>query len=482
MMKKSKYLSSIGLTFCMLYFSACAVNPVTGKRQMVMMSEAQEIAMGKEADPQIVAFFGLYEDPVLQNFINEKGQEMAAISHRPSLAYEFKIVDSPVINAFAVPGGYVYFTRGIMAHFNNEAEFAGVLGHEIGHITARHSVIQQRNAMLGQIGLIAGIILVPELGQFAEPLSGGMQLAMMSFGRDDERESDKLGVEYSSKVNYDAEEMAKFFETLERQQAISGGGDIPEFLSTHPSPTARQSKVEKMAKDWKQKLNLTDAQVNREAYLKRIEGLILGEDPKQGFFENGIFYHPELKFQYPVPEGWRLQNTPQQVQMAPQSGDALMMLTLAGGTSLEEAANQTLERYNLTMVESSQKNFNGLTSILMVADQVQEQGTIRVLAALIQYGTNIYSMMGIAELSKFPNYRPSFLFTMENFKELTETEKLNRKPEVVRIKTIPQQMTLQAALQHFNMPSDRFEELAILNGMQLDEQLSRGSLIKIAAE
>ncbi len=481
-MKTSMYLTNIGLTFCLLFFAACAVNPVSGKKQMVMMSEAQEIAMGKEADPQILAFFGLYNDPVLQKFINEKGQEMAAISHRPALAYEFKIVDSPVINAFAVPGGYVYFTRGIMAHFNNEAEFAGVLGHEIGHITARHSVIQQRNAMLGQIGLIAGIILVPQLGQFVEPLSAGMQLAMMSFGRDDERQSDKLGVEYSSKINYDAEEMAGFFETLERQQAISGGGDIPEFLSTHPSPTARKATVEKMAKDWKKKLNLTNAQINREAYLKKIDGLILGEDPKQGFFENGIFYHPELKFQYPVPADWRLQNTPQQVQMAPKNGEALMMLTLAAGTSLEDAANKTLERYNLTLVESSKESVNGLASILMVADQKQEEGTIRVLAALIQYGTNIYSMMGIAELSKFNSYQPSFLFSMRNFKQLSDSEKLNRKPEVVRIKTIPQQMSLQAALQHFNMPENRFEELAILNGMQLNEQLSKGSLIKVVAK
>src|SRR3990170_8354717 len=143
-------------------FHNCARNPVTGKRQVVLMSEEQEIAMGKEADPQIVAQYGLYQDADLQAFITQKGKAMAAISHRPNLNYEFKIVDSEVLNAFAVPGGYVYFTRGIMAHFNNEAEFAGVLGHEIGHITARHSVAQQRNAILGQLGLIAGMVIRPE--------------------------------------------------------------------------------------------------------------------------------------------------------------------------------------------------------------------------------------------------------------------------------------------------------------------------------
>src|SRR6185436_3323071 len=140
-----------------------------------------------------------------------------------------------------LPGGYVYFTRGIMAHFNNEAEFAGVLGHEIGHVTARHSVIAQRNQMLGQIGLIAGVVLVPELAQFQDMLSQGLQLALMSFGRDAERQADKLGVEYSSDIGYDAHEMAGFFKTLERQSKLSGAPEIPEFLSTHPSPASREA-------------------------------------------------------------------------------------------------------------------------------------------------------------------------------------------------------------------------------------------------
>ncbi|MBA4057520.1 MAG: peptidase M48 [Marivirga sp.] len=444
-----------------------------------MMSQEQEIAMGKESDPEVVAFFGLYNDPELQKFITKKGQEMAAISHRPKLAYEFKIVDSPVINAFAVPGGYVYFTRGIMAHFNNEAEFAGVLGHEIGHITARHSVIQQRNAMLGQLGIIAGVILVPELSEFIDPLSTGLQLALMSFGRDAERQSDKLGVEYSSRIGYDASEMAGFFKTLEREQASSGTAKVPEFFSTHPSPTERNETVAKLAEEWKKRLKLKNAAINRESYLKRIDGLIFGEDPKQGFVENGFFYHPELKFLFPVPSDWKLQNSPQQVQMAPSKGDAMMLLTLAPGASLEEAANKTLQQYNLVLVESKKESINGLASIVMIADQKQEQGVIRVLSALIQFEGKIFNIMGISELSKFADYQPTFLFTARNFKELKEAEKLNRKPEVIRIKTVPQPMTLEAALGHFNMPAERFEQLAILNGMLLKEQLNKGTLVKV---
>ncbi|REG82754.1 putative Zn-dependent protease [Algoriphagus antarcticus] len=466
----------------LLSLSACAINPVTGKKQIVLMSVAQEVAMGQQSDPEIVAFFGLYDDPQLQEFITAKGNEMAAISHRPKLDYEFKIVDSPVINAFAVPGGFVYFTRGIMAHFNNEAEFAGVLGHEIGHVSARHSVIQQRNQLFGQIGLLAGIILVPELGQFVEPLSQGMQLALLKFGRDAERQSDKLGVDYSSQIGYDATEMAGFFETLERQQENSGAGEIPPFLSTHPSPEERNATVERMAEAWQEKSKMTEFEINRDSYLRKIDGLIVGADPKQGFVENNSFFHPVLKIQFPIPTSWSHQNTPQQFRMAPKDGDAIMMLTLAPGATLEEAANAVLERYKLTMVESNKETINGLPAVIMVADQKQEEVTTRVLSSLIQFDGNIYSLMGVSDISKFGSYQPVFLSTIRKFQELRDSEKLNRKPDIIKIKTVPKQMSLQAAFQNYGMPAERFEELALLNGMLLTDQLDKGMLIKVVGK
>ncbi|MBA3675579.1 MAG: M48 family metalloprotease, partial [Chitinophagaceae bacterium] len=305
------------LTSSVFLFNNCARNPVTGKSQVVLMSEAQEVNMGKEADPQIIAQFGLYQDRALQDFISQKGKQLAALSHRPNINYEFKILDSEVLNAFATPGGYVYFTRGIMAHFNNEAQFAGVLGHETGHITARHSVAQQRNAILGQVGLMAGVILSPTLARFAETASQGLGLLFLKFGRDAEKQADELGVEYSSKLGYDAKEMADFFLTLERKGEGTASAELPEFLSTHPNPGNRNITVNKLAEEWKQKLNLTNPIINRNSYLQRIEGLIYGEDPKQGFLENSVFYHPVLRFQFPIPQGWNYQNTPQRVQLAP---------------------------------------------------------------------------------------------------------------------------------------------------------------------
>ena len=469
-----------------LTLNQCARNPVTGKRQVVLMSEAQEIAMGKEADPQIIQQFGLYEDKALQSFITEKGKAMAAISHRPNLNYEFRIVDSDVINAFAVPGGYVYFTRGIMAHFNNEAEFAGVLGHEIGHITARHSVAQQRNAILGQIGLIGGIIVAPELAQYAETASQGLGLLLLKFGRDAEREADKLGVEYSSKIQYDAQQMANFFKTLERKSQESGSEELPGFLSTHPNPGDRNRAVSELATQWKQKLNLTDAQVNRNSYLKKIEGLIYGEDPKQGFVENDVFYHPLLKIQFPLPRNWAYQNSPQAVQLGSKDGKAMMMLTMAQGQTLQEASNAILQRYSLRLLDSKEVSVNGLNAIAFLADQQpqqtsqqQQQEVMRTMSYVIQYGNNLFHLIGVAGSRSFNNYTDEFDNTMRNFRELRDASKLNRKPDRISIKTVTQDGTLQQALRTLNMQEKRFQELALLNGMKLNETVKKGTLIKV---
>jgi predicted Zn-dependent protease len=480
-----KYILISCLTATVLVFNNCATNPVTGKRQVVLMSEEQEIAIGKEADPQIIAQFGLYEDKALQDFITQEGKMMAAISHRPNLNYEFKIVDSDVINAFAVPGGYVYFTRGIMAHFNNEAEFAGVLGHEIGHITARHSVAQQRNAILGQIGLIAGMVLAPELAQFGEAASQGLGLLFLKFGRDAERQSDELGVEYSSKVKYDAHQMAGFFNTLERKGAESGAAELPNFLSTHPNPGERNVTVNKLATEWQQKLNLTNPEINRNTYLKRIEGLIYGEDPKGGFLENNIFYHPVLKFQFLTPVNWAYQNSPQQVQFAQKEGKALMFMTLAPGKTLQEAASAVFQQYKLQALESKELTVNGLRAIAVVGTQQPQQGqqqqqaSIRTLSYFIQYDNNIYHIIGVSSATDFNAYAPLFTNTMQSFKVLTDASKLNKKPDRVRIKTINQNTTLDQALRQHGVQSNKLEEHAILNGLKLGDRIAQGTLIKV---
>jgi predicted Zn-dependent protease len=445
--------------------------------------------MGKQSDPDIISHFGLYEDKALQQFIEEKGQKMAGVSHRKDLKYEFKIVDSPVVNAFAVPGGYVYFTRGIMAHFNNEAEFAGVLGHEIGHITARHSAKQYSKAMLAQVGLIAGMVVSPQFAQYADAAQQGLGLLFLKFGRDAERESDRLGVEYSTKIGYDAQEMAEFFQTLDRISKQSQTESTPDFLSTHPNPEDRYQDVQKLAEKWKKNVSQQDLKVNRENYLKMIDGIIYGDDPRQGYVENQIFYHPTLKFQYPIPNGWAIQNTPQQVQMAPKDGKALMILTLGQGESLEAAAQAVVKNNQLAPVESKKVTVNGLPAIAIIADQQQQdqqqqqqqqqQPPIRALIYLIQYGSNIYNLMGISTQQDFNNYFPTFNASITNFRELSDPAKINMKPERIKIKPAKQGGTLSQVFSSYQVKEDKMQELAILNGMQLTDKIDKGMLIKI---
>jgi len=459
--------------------SGCARNPVTGKKEVVLMSEKQEIEMGKQADPEVIKQFGLYEDSSLQRYMNQLGQQMAAISHRPKLEYHFRVINSEVVNAFAVPGGYVYFTRGILAHLNNEAQFAGVLGHEIGHITARHSVQQQRNQILAQVGLIAGMILSPELARFGEAASQGLGLMLLKYGRDAERQSDELGVAYSAKIGYDPQYMADFFQTLERQSKAAGSEELPDFLSTHPSPEERYNTVKKLAAEEKQKLGLTNPKVNRSQYLQQIDGLIYGEDPKEGYLENGVFYHPPLKLQFTIPSNWAYQNSPTQVQLAARDGKALMIFTLAQGNTLEEAASAVLQQYKLQQVSANRTSVNGLNALVMVADLPQQNGTLRTLSYLVQYGGAIYHLIGVSAIADFPGNEQTFVSSMQSFRELTDASKLNKKPQRVRVKTIASNTSFEQAIKNMGVPQSRFEEMAILNGMQLSDALTKGTQIKI---
>jgi predicted Zn-dependent protease len=463
--------------------AGCATNPVTGKRQISFISEESEIEMGKSYDPQVVAEFGIYDDPQLQAFLTEKGNEMAAISERPNLPWTFRLVDSEVVNAFAVPGGFVYFTRGIMAHFNNEAQFAGVLGHEIGHVTARHTVAQQSKQQLAQIGLIGGMILSPELASQGQNLMQGMQLLFLKFGRDAESQSDELGVKYSTAIGYDSKEMAGFFGTLDR---LSGGSEnrAPSFLSTHPDPLNRLERVRELTVAAQAADSRTEYEIDRNGYLRRIDGILYGEDPNQGYVENSAFYHPALRFQFGIPSGWKLINSPTMVQMVSPDQNAIMQMRLAQGSDPRAAAQEFVQQNNIQVTSTSDQAINGLPATTVVGDIVQQaqQGqraqTLRTITSFISYGGNIYMMAGLAMANNFNRYSRAMEGSITSFAELTDQSKLNRQPERVKIVTTDRAKSLQQALLDAGIPQTRLEEFSVLNGIELNTQLPAGYLYK----
>lgn len=476
----------IQLAVFSFFLMNCAVNPVTGKKELMLVTESEEIAMGLQYDPEVISEFGLYQDEKLQAFINEKGKQMGAISHRPHLEYHFRIVDSPVVNAFAVPGGYVYFTRGILAYFNNEAEFAGVLGHEIGHITARHTVSQMSKQTLYGGLLVAGMLVSEDFRQFSDLAGVGLGLLFLKFGRDDESQSDELGVDYSTQIGYNSHEMANFFGVLKRLQDESGQS-IPTFLSTHPDPGNRYTKVHQLSDSYISKRNLSNLKVNRDVYLRMIDGIVYGEDPRQGYVEYNTFFHPTMRFYFPVPAGWEIINTANMVQMAAPDGKAIMLLTLSKKTNLAEAAEETIQQDQLQVLERSNLRVNGNPAIAMISvlksdpnqEQTDQQQELRILTYLIQYNGSIYKFHGLSASTDFNSYYRTFLNTMDNFNKLTDPSKINVNPDRIKIIEAIRDETLQSVLERNGVASDMLDHLSALNNMQLSSPLKKGTLVKM---
>ncbi len=471
-----------------LLITKCAVNPVTGKTQIMLMSEAQEIQMGKEYDPQVIATFGEYKSDALLTFIKAKGTELGKISHRPDLAYQLKILDSPVINAFAVPGGYIYLTRGILAQLNNEAELMGVIGHEMGHVTARHSASQQTKQQLGQLVLMGGMLASERFAQYAQQAMQGMQLLFLKFSRDDERMADRLGVEYMSKIGYNAHCMADFFQVLNKMSMAENQGGVPTFMSTHPDPGDRYNSVNQRTTEWQDSLKLPEWKVNADSYLKLIDGIIYGEDPRQGYTEGNIFYHPELKFKFTYPTGWQFQNSPMQVATAPVDGKAMVAFTLAPQKTPEEASQANIKDLGLTLVESKSITVNGMPGLAVMSKQVtQDQSTgqqqsNQVYSYYINYDNIIYVFHGVSAEADFKTYQSGIEATMSSFAKLTDPAKINVKPKKILIKTVQKPATLAEIFKLYSVPQAKMAELALLNNLELTSKVAAGKMVKVVGE
>jgi len=447
------------LSFTILFaiVISCAINPVTGKRQFMLVSESDEINMGREYDPQISEMYGVYNDEALTKYVDDLGQKMVKISHRSKLAFDIKVMDSPVINAFAVPGGYLYITRGILAYLNSEAELAGVMGHEIGHVTARHSASQQSKAQLAQIGLGVGSVLSETFAQYSGLAQQATGLLFLKFGRDDETQSDKLGVEYSTKVGYDANHMSNFFNVLNKMSG-GDGKSLPSFLSTHPNPADRVVKVKKQTAKWQKKVPETNFVVNRDAYLNKINGIIFGPDPQQGFVENDRFYHPGLKFQFPTPNGWAVNNLPSQVQMVAADEQGVMVFKLVPLETEVAAATKFAIESGLVVASRKSVKVNGNNAEVLVGTVTTEQGALKLMVYFIKMGNNVYSIMGYSAAAGFANYESSFLATMKGFAKLTDQSKINRKPDRIRIKKVTSDMSFANALKSIGVAEDEMEQ------------------------
>jgi predicted Zn-dependent protease len=300
------------LAAVVLFAAACATNPATGKRQFNLMSEAQEISAGQQADAQVKMEMGIYNDPNLQEYVSSIGMKLAKASERPNLPWHYSVVDVPAINAFALPGGYVYITRGILPFLNDEAQLAGVLGHETGHVTARHAAQQYTRAVGGTVGLVALGIFVPGARPFGQLAEQGLGVLFLKYGRGDELQADQLGARYAARGNWDPAAVPEMLTTLGRLDEASGQRrGVPNWLETHPEPLARVKEIQPTIQQLS--AGRTDLVRNADAMLRAVDGIIYGDNPDQGIVRGVSFIHPPLRFRIDFPNGWDVQNSPEQV-------------------------------------------------------------------------------------------------------------------------------------------------------------------------
>jgi predicted Zn-dependent protease len=477
MMKKSFLLIA-----ALAFLCACTRNPVTGKRQLSLISESQEIALGAQSHVSAQGEYGFVDHPAAQKYVQSVGRRLEDVSHRPNLDWHFTVVDSPVVNAFAIPGGYVYFTRGILAYFNTEAELAGVMGHEITHVTARHSVSQMSNSMVAQIGLVTAGTLVPRFGQFSDAAGSALGVWFLKFGRDDEREADRVGVEYSSRAGYDPREASNFFEVLQRLSQASDRETIPGWLSTHPDPGERVLATRAAAEEWIKKLGLAPEKmvVNRDGHLRNIDGLVYGNNPREGFAEGQQFLHPELQFRMSFPPGWRIENTRGAVYgLDPQEG-AQIQLKIASappGTTAEAYARELASK-GVSPQSGGPTTINGNRAFLGVYALKGEGGAaIPAMAAFIEYNKNLYEILGV--MSDYSRYRAAIETSFRSFNRLTDARILGMQPDRLTIYTARQGDTIAGLAARYNNPRVSADDLGILNRMPVNTTIAPGRLVKV---
>jgi predicted Zn-dependent protease len=483
------------LSIVVLMLSSCVVqrSPVTGTKRAYGYSWEKEVQIGQQADQQIQQQYGVYDDEKLLEYVKSIGQDVLEVSHMRrddtpenyrNTEFHFRVLNSPVVNAFALPGGYVYVTRGLLAHLENEAQLAVVLGHEIGHVAARHASQRAFEQQIGQLAILGGAVAGEELlgvpgGSILDIGSQAAQYLFLSYGRDDERESDRLGVEYAAMKNYQAADGAGFFSALQRISKQSGQS-IPDWQSTHPDPSERANTIPELAQQWKER-GYEQTVEDTEEYMRTIDGMIYGDNPREGFSRDGYFYHPDLKFQFQYPEGWEVINQPSLVAVVNESEDAVSVMQIDGEASSPEASViEYVGQEGFSVNSQSEIENNGLDGFEATASATTEDGTeYQFYVYAVTYGENIYRFTSYSVANKFAGFKPSFVETATSFASLTDQEILNIQPMRLQAIQADRSAPFSSFLQE-SLPMDtEAEDIAIINQVELDETVEQGSWIKI---
>lgn len=475
------------LLLTLVLLSACSTNPATGKQQFTaLMSPQQEVQVGAEEHQNVLKEFGLYPDQKIQAYVQEVGAKVSRNTERPDVRYKFFLLDSPIVNAFALPGGYIYTTRGLLSLANSEAELAAVLAHETGHITARHSAERYSRSVVTMLG---AAVLSSALGDstVSDALGMGTDLYIKSYSRGQENEADSLGIRYLSRVGYDPRSMSGFLRNLQNDTALEArlngqngaSSSSMDYFSTHPATQERVAKTITEAGQYPQQ-----GVVNRDDYLMRISGITYGESASQGFVRGQTFYHPELGFQFTMPSGFHIMNQPQQVIGTSQDGslivfdflpntDGLAPLNFLQSVMLKGRSAPDLEKISINGFSAATASFNGTAN--------GKAMVIRLIA--LAWGRDRIARFQLAYPSNLPAAKLTALRSATySFGPMSETDRKRIKP--YRLITVTSKSGDTVASMAQRMPFDTLKEdrFRVLNAMGPRDEVVPNRLYKVVVE
>jgi len=467
--------------------AACAINPVSGSRELALLSEADEVRLGRENDAAVRKEYGVYANARLQAYVQQLGERLAAKSHRPQLKYSFTVLDSAEVNAFALPGGYIYITRGIMAHLNSEAELAAVLGHEIGHVTARHAVRQHSAAVAANVGFTLGSILVPELGSRAgQSLLNTLGGALLSgYGRDHELEADRLGAEYLARSDYNPKAMIEVIALLKNQEVFEKAlaakeGRAPRVyhgvFASHPSADERLKQVVGEAEKYRR---ITNGRVERTAYLKLLDGLAWGDSEAQGIRHGTGFYHKGLNFAVRFPTGWRVDNKPERLLAVNPGQNALVEMQTTSQGNVRTPQEYLVVGMKLRDLHHTQSiKVNGLPAYAGMTRMQTPFGPRDTHVAVVFLHGQAFRFFGVARDANSTIER-AFLDTVQSLHALRPAERALARGQRIVLLTARASDNFAKLARRVPLKNEPEAILRLLNGKYPRGEPTPGELVKI---
>lgn len=456
------------------------INPVTGRAERTVMDEQTEIAEGQKAHQQVLQEYGVYANPQLLAYVDEVGQKLARQSHRANLKWTFTVLDSPEINAFALPGGYVYVTRGIMAYLDSEAELAGVIGHEIGHVTARHGAQQATRQQTAGIGVLAATVLGAVLE--SQGIGGATDLAsqasqtaaagyIASYSRDQESQADQLGAEYLARNQYNPENMVDVITVLKNQERFAAeaakaeGKPAPSgagWLASHPSNDKRLADIKQIAAGYKG----TYADDGHARYLQAIDGMTFADSAEQGLIRGQNFYHEGLGIALTAPAGWKVQNTAEAITLVNGAGDAGLIVQLVppkAGKTHDEVIRNVVKP---TDGSTERRSLHGLSATHFTGTARNAQGQSQPVRLTLVTGPgdrNYLLQYAARNAAALQRADAEMLQAEASFRALTAADRSAARPWTV--KTVPYPRGGFAELARTSpLPTQAEAQLQLLNG------------------